>query len=375
MKIRVSLICFMIMAIVSYHFYRKPSAISRPQMSGRSGMLSATSGVGKLQRSIQYYRDEIRRRPDSARNHLALARLFLQQARVTGRHHTYVLTAQNEVEQALKLEPGNLGAWTEQAEIFMIYHDFEKAADWAHRVVQRNPRNETAWGLYSDARKELGDYEVAIDACDRMVSLRPDLRSYSRVSHLREIRGDIQGARGAMRLAVDAGVVGSEAHAWAAYQLGLLYLKENKIDTAEFLFEGILQTRPGYPFALRGSARVERSRGHIDKAIQLLLQAFSIAPEHLFMEDLVDLYRESGQFETADVLVKSVLATYAQHEKQGWNVNLEFARFCLKNDTHLAEALKRVEMEYRRRPHHKEIMKIYRQALEKNGQGDAWAAS
>lgn len=343
-------------------------------LTSRSGQLSTSSEVGNLQRSIQYYRDKIRRQPDSAQNHLALSRLYLQQARVTGRHHIYVTTAQTEVEQALKLEPDNLAAWVEQAAIFMIYHDFEKASDWAHRALQRNPRDEMAWGIYSDALKELGRYDAAITACDQMVSLRPDLRSYSRVSHLRELRGDFQGARNAMRLAVNAGVVGSEAHAWAAYQLGQLYLKASNIDTAESLFQGILQTRYHYHYALRGLAQVEKARGRTEEAIQLFLQAYAAAPEHLFMEDLIELYRESGQSATAGVLVKSVLATYKQHEEQGWNVNLEVARFCLRNNIQLSDALARTEKEYRRRPHHQETRQLYRQALQKNGRSAVLAA-
>ncbi len=43
---------------------------------------------------------------------------------------------------------------------------------------------------------------------NRMVSIRPDIRSYSRISYLREIHGDIPGAIEAMELAVEAGAPG-----------------------------------------------------------------------------------------------------------------------------------------------------------------------
>ena len=53
-----------------------------------------------------------------------------------------------------------------------------------------------------------------------MVDIRPDIRSYSRVSYLREIYGDYPGAIEAMKMAVDAGVAGDEATEWARIQLG-----------------------------------------------------------------------------------------------------------------------------------------------------------
>jgi hypothetical protein len=43
-----------------------------------------------------------------------------------------------------------------------------------------------------------------------MMAIRPDLRSYSRVSYLREIFGDIPGAREAMLMAIQAGYPGQE---------------------------------------------------------------------------------------------------------------------------------------------------------------------
>ena len=49
---------------------------------------------------------------------------------------------------------------------------------------------------------------------DKMVSIRPDLRSYSRISYLREIHGDMPGAIEAMKMAIQAGYPGYEDRAW-----------------------------------------------------------------------------------------------------------------------------------------------------------------
>ena len=105
-----------------------------------------------------------------------------------------------------------------------------------------------------------------------MLSIRPDLRSYSRAAHLREVHGDITGARRAMKLACDAGVIGLETRAWTLYQLGNLYLKEGKLDTAEYIYKGILEERADYSYALSGLAQIRSANKDYKSAIQFMLQ-------------------------------------------------------------------------------------------------------
>lgn len=81
-----------------------------------------------------------------------------------------------------------------------------------------------------------------------------------------------------MKLASDAGVTGKENRAWALYQFANLFLKEGKLDTAEFIYKGILEERANYPYALAGLADVHSVRGEFDAAIQLLDQHDCPAP-------------------------------------------------------------------------------------------------
>ena len=52
---------------------------------------------------------------------------------------------------------------------------------------------------------ELGRYDAAEDALQRMVALKPNLSSYARISCFRELHGDLAGAVQVMRLAASAG--------------------------------------------------------------------------------------------------------------------------------------------------------------------------
>jgi len=81
----------------------------------------------------------------------------------------------------------------------------------------------------------MGNYDTAVDKADKMVSIRPDLRSYSRISYLREIHGDNTGAIDAMKLAVDAGAAGDEATEWARIQLAKLYEHTGQLKYAKWI--------------------------------------------------------------------------------------------------------------------------------------------
>ena len=107
-----------------------------------------------------------------------------------------------------------------------------------------------------DGNVEMGYYDSAVANSDRMVSIRPDLRSYSRISYLREIYGDYPGAITAMKMAVDAGGPGDESTEWCRVQLGNLYEKTGDLKNAEMHYTIALQERPGYPYALAGLGRI-----------------------------------------------------------------------------------------------------------------------
>lgn len=69
-------------------------------------------------------------------------------------------------------------------------HEFEDAADFARRAQEINPTDATSWGVLADALIQLGDYEQATAAAQKMLDLRPGLASYSRASYDLELHGE-----------------------------------------------------------------------------------------------------------------------------------------------------------------------------------------
>jgi tetratricopeptide (TPR) repeat protein len=152
----------------------------------------------------------------------------------------------------------------------------------------------------------------------------------------------------------------------------MLYLEQGKPDTAEYIFKGILEERPEYPFALSGIARAEFFRGSTDDALRTLTHAAEITPDHIYLEQIADMERSAGKLSEAEGIAKIVLASFDQHERDGWNVDREYALFCANHGINGPESLRRAKREYDRRPDNIDALDTYAWVLYKTG--DAAAA-
>ena len=72
------------------------------------------------------------------------------------------------------------------------------------RTATSGPYDPVNYGVIGDAHVELGNYDEAFDAFDRMMALRPGAPSYARVAYARELQGNLTGAIEAMKLAASA---------------------------------------------------------------------------------------------------------------------------------------------------------------------------
>jgi tetratricopeptide (TPR) repeat protein len=207
-----------------------------------------------------------------------------------------------------------------------------------------------------DGNVEMGHYDSAVASADRMVSIRPDLRSYSRISYLREIYGDYPGAVRAMKMAVDAGAPGDEATEWARVQLGHLYEYTGDLRNAAMHYTIALDERPGYAYALAGLGRIELEQKNYGRAIAYYLKADSLVKDYSFKEELVEMYKLSGEPSKADSLSRVVIegmsrdaSSSQQDENLGHYADRELAYAYLKTGN-FDKALEHALTEYNRRP-------------------------
>jgi tetratricopeptide (TPR) repeat protein len=285
---------------------------------------------------------------------LKLVYVYVNEARITGEHghyypaalkmSDYILT-QPSLEKDLQFR-----ALAAKAGVQLSLHDFKNALKTGTEAMNLNPYNAQNYGVLVDANVELGNYAEAVKMADKMVSIRPDLRSYARVSYLREIHGDVGGAIEAMKMAVDAGFPGQEQTCWSRLTLGNLYKQYGNLDAAEGEYRTILAERPKYPFAIAALAEVAAERKQYAEAEKLFKEAAGIIPEVGFYEELARLYKAQGKTEACAKVVNEIWPMLADDEAHGHNMNLEYASIYADLVGDLKKALNYALKEYNIRP-------------------------
>lgn len=197
-----------------------------PPLKERQGPISTTSEWLNTKAAIEGLQYKLRRNSNDTESKLLLALAYMQEARITGEHPYYYPAALELVEDVLgrsNADPAiRFEATVAKAMIQLSLHQFEEGLETGNQALELNSQRASVYGVLCDASVELGDYEKAIEMADKMVAIRPDLMSYARVSYLREIHGDMEGAIKAMEMAVKAGYPGLEQTAWTKYNLGQL---------------------------------------------------------------------------------------------------------------------------------------------------------
>ncbi|MBK9929626.1 MAG: tetratricopeptide repeat protein [Saprospiraceae bacterium] len=274
--------------------------------------------------------ESIRKKPAVAKPYVEMAELFMVEARVTGEHGHYYPMALKLIETAQSINPEDpdlkFRALSDKASVLLSLHQFQNAKTTADEAIKSNPYNAQIYGALVDANVELGNYPEAVANADKMVSIRPDLRSYSRVSYLREIYGDLNGAIDAMKQAVEAGYPGYEETCWTRLQLGNLYKKQGRNDLAENEFQQILSERPNYAFALSALAEMHMDKNELATADKLLSKAIAIMPEVHFYILKAEVQQKSGQVKEAMTIAREVLDMLKDDEKAGHRMDLTYAQ-------------------------------------------------
>jgi tetratricopeptide (TPR) repeat protein len=300
---------------------------------------------------------------DALEPRLKLAELFIQEARVTGEHPHYYPAALQMLEEVLsripqedfsklKIEQKDIlfRALAAKASVQLSLHDFSNALQTATKAVAINPYNAQIYGALVDANVELGNYSKAVEMADKMVSIRPDLRSYSRVAYLREIYGEVPGAIEALDMAIKAGMPGQEATAWARLTLGNLYQTYGDWKKAEIHYQMILAERADYPFAIAALGEVEMHKKNYVKAEELLKKAIGIIPEVGFYEKLAEIYKMTGRTAEYQALLPEILKMMQEDTDKGHNMSLELAAFYTDLQPDYDKALEYALAEYQKRP-------------------------
>ena len=169
-------------------------------------------------RAIERLQERLEARPEDQPAYVQLASVYLQKVRETA-DPSYYTRAEDVLLRALELQPDDSNAMTMMGSLNLGLHQFQEALTWAERALEVAPDAANTYGVLGDAQLELGQYDAAADSFQAMIDLKPNLDSYSRVSYIRELMGDVDGAIEAMQTAAAAGAPRTEATAWVRCSL------------------------------------------------------------------------------------------------------------------------------------------------------------
>ncbi len=229
-----------------------------------------------------------------------------------------------------------------QSSLAAARHDFVAALDWAEKAAALAPEVPEVQGVLGDALLELGRYDEAFDAFQRMVDLRPDFASYARVSYARELRGDIEGAVAAMEAAL-AAATGPGDGAFAQHYLGELEWNSGRPDRAVDRYRKALRLDDKFLLSKAALARAAFHDGRVDEAVKLYQEVIDRFPLPQFVAELADVLVASGRDEQAEEQFGLLEVQRRLFEANGVDVDVDTAVFNADQGLDLTDSLESVQ--------------------------------
>jgi tetratricopeptide (TPR) repeat protein len=264
--------------------------------------------------------------PQDAAAHRDLGFAFLQRVRETADPSLYD-PAEAAFETARGLAPDDALVLVGIGGLQLGRHEFAGALETGRLAAELSPSLASARTVIVDALVELGRYDEADAQAAEMFALSADLATLSRISYLAELRGDLDTAIGAMRLAARPPGLPAENTAFVQAQLGNLLVYSGDPGAAAEAYQAALDLVPAHAPSLAGQARLAIGEGDLARAMELLERAASIVPLPEYVIALGDTQEAAGQDKAAAESFALARAEMQLFEASGVVVDLDLALF------------------------------------------------
>ena len=194
-----------------------------------------------------------------------------------------------------KRNPQSQEAMLLRAHVLQNLHRFKESETLARRLVQQRGLS-FDYGLLGDALMEQGKLSDAVEAYQRMMNLKPDLRAYARAAHMRWLKGDLAGAIGAMQLAASAASPSdAESAAWVNTRLAFYEYQAGHADEAEQRCAFALSLQNNYAPTLLLKGKVRLAQNRFPEAVEALQTAAKMNPLPEYQWTLAEALRAVGR--------------------------------------------------------------------------------
>ena len=313
---------------------------------------AATSSDGTVYQSLDasITRDEaiVASSPTVTKPYIDLAALYLQKVRETS-DSSYYAKIDALMDSAAAIDPKNGDIPAIRASTAMGRHDFKAGNIFATQAIALNPTRPAYFGLQGDAYIELGRYADAVAAFQKMIDIRPDFNSWSRIAYIRELYGDIPAARDALKQAIASGSNYPENIAWAHVELGKLDLRTDP-EVARKDFNDALGVLPTYTQAMEGLGKVEYAEGNSAQAEKQFISAYNGLALAQYAIDLGDLYDTQNNSTKASQYYALAQNAFSTSIKAGVNTDLEESLFLSDHRLDMENAIIMATRAYTDRP-------------------------
>jgi tetratricopeptide (TPR) repeat protein len=261
----------------------RPTAAATPLATPAAAELAPPAALAPppttppTQELVEFFAGRVAEEPEDAEAQLQLGLALLQRIRETADPSLYP-PAEAAFEAAHRLRPDDPLPLVGLGGILLGKHEFADALRIGKAAVKLDPSWTGASAVVVDALIELGRYDEAFAAVDRLVDRSADLTSLARLSYARELQGDLPGALEAMQRAAAAPGLAPENTAFALALVGQLEQQNGNPEEARAAYETALGLVPHHAPSIAGLGRLAVASGDLEDARTLFEQAVDVLP-------------------------------------------------------------------------------------------------
>ena len=295
-------------------------------------VLTPMGGETKLDAQIAELQRRIKDEPEKGALLERLGWAFVSKARVSSDPGYYTL-AEQAAKAIIATTPDEPAATLLLGHTYHAMHRFADAETAARKLTSER-EFVFDYALLGDALMEQGKLGPAVEAYQKMVDLKPNLQTYSRVAHVRWLKGDLAGAVRASRLAVSGGSPREpEPIAWAYTRLAQYELQAGNVETANESVELAAQFLPDHAPVLLMRGRLLLSQNKHEEALEPLRRAAELNPLPEYLWTLADAFRATSKIADAEKVEAQLARTGATSDAR------TFAIFLASRGENAAKAL------------------------------------